>query len=313
MKTIDGSPKARVNSAVRKYTGDSKMEPRRTGPFPFTPINRRPKLTWPNGARVAFWLIPNIEVFPLDEPVPGGTGMAPDIINWAPRDYGARIGIYRMMEVMEKYGVRGTVALNSEVCDDYPEIIEDCMALNWEFMGHNHSNSRYLHTLGRDEGRELVLSTFDRIEKATGIRPKGWLSSGLQQNWTTLNDLIEAGATYVADWINDDQPYLMDVDGKSIASIPYSGEINDIPQVLRGGHTSEVFADMAKRQFDTLYREGAESGRVMAMALHPFITGVPHRIAAFDSALEYITSHDDVWLATGSEIIDHYLNSGSTF
>ena len=105
----------------------------------------------------------------------------------------------------------------------------------------------------------------------------------------------------------------MNVGGKSIASIPYSGEINDIPQVLRGGHTSEVFADMAKRQFDTLYREGAESGRVMAMALHPFITGVPHRIAAFDSALKYITGHDDVWLATGSEIIDHYLKSGSTF
>jgi allantoinase len=289
------------------------MEPRRTGPFPFTPINRRPKLSWPNGARVAFWLIPNIEVFPLNEPVPGGTGIAPDIINWAPRDYGARIGIYRMMEVMEKYGVRGTVALNSEVCDDYPEIIEDAMALNWEFMGHNHSNTRYLHMLDKAEGRDLVLSTFDRIEKATGARPKGWLSSGLQENWHTLDDLIEAGATYVADWINDDQPYLMDVDGKSIASIPYSGEINDIPKLLRGGHTADEFADMAKRQFDTLYREGAESGRVMAMALHPFITGVPHRISAFDSALKYITSHDDVWLATGSEIIDHYLNSGSTF
>jgi peptidoglycan/xylan/chitin deacetylase (PgdA/CDA1 family) len=292
--------------------GDRQMEPRRTGPFPYVPINRRPKLTWPNGARLAFWLIPNIEVFPLDEPVPGGTGMAPDIINWATRDYGARVGIFRMMEVMEKYGVRGTVALNSEVCDDYPEIVEDAKALNWEFMGHNQSNSRYLHLMEPAREREVVLSTFDRIEQATGTRPKGWLSSGLQQSWHTLDYLIEAGARYVADWINDDQPYVMEVDGRTIASIPYSGEINDIPQILRGGHSADAFETMVRRQFDTLYREGADSGRVMAMALHPFITGVPHRISAFESALKYITGHDDVWLATGSEIIEHYLNSGST-
>ncbi len=96
------------------------MEPSRSGPFPYVPINRRKKLVWPGGARLALWVIPNIEIFPLDEPVPGGTGMAPDIINWAPRDYGARVGVFRIMEVLERHGVRGTVALNSEVCDDHP-------------------------------------------------------------------------------------------------------------------------------------------------------------------------------------------------
>ena len=101
------------------------MEPQRYGPFPYTPINRRPKITWPDGKRLALWVIPNIETFPLNEPVPGGTGMAPDIINWAPRDYGARVGVFRIMEVLARHGVRGTVTLNSEVCDDYPEIIED--------------------------------------------------------------------------------------------------------------------------------------------------------------------------------------------
>ncbi len=289
------------------------MEPQRYGPFPYTPINRRPKLSWPNGARVALWVIPNIETFPLNEPVPGGTGMAPDIINWAPRDYGARVGIFRIMDVLTKHGIRGTVTLNSEVCDDYPEIIEDAVALNWEFLGHNQSNSRYLHLMEPDEEHRVVMDTFDRIERATGARPKGWLSAGLQQSWHTLDYLIEAGATYVADWINDDQPYLMDVDGKRICSIPYSGEINDLPQCMLLGRTADEFGDMIKRQFDTLYREGAESGRVMAICLHPFIIGVPHRIGALDSALEYICGHDDVWLATGSEIIDHYLDSGSTF
>ena len=289
------------------------MEPRRYGPFPYTPINRRPKLSWPNGAKVALWVVPNIETFPLDEPVPGGTGMAPDIINWAPRDYGARVGVFRIMDVLTKHGIRGTVTLNSEVCDDYPEIIEDAAALNWEFMGHNQSNSRYLHLMEPDEEHRVVMDTFDRIERATGARPKGWLSSGLQQSWHTLDYLIEAGATYVADWINDDQPYLMDVDGKRICSIPYSGEINDLPQMMRLGRTADEFGDMIKRQFDTLYREGGDSGRVMAICLHPFVIGVPHRIHALDSALEYICGHDDVWLATGSEIIDHYLDSGSTF
>jgi peptidoglycan/xylan/chitin deacetylase (PgdA/CDA1 family) len=289
------------------------MEPRRYGPFAYTPINRRPKLSWPDGNRIAVWVIPNIETFPLDEPVPGGTGMAPDIINWAPRDYGARIGIFRMMEVMSRHGVRGTVALNSEVCDDHPEIIEDAVALDWEFMGHNQSNSRYLHLMEPEDERRVVLDTFDRIEKATGQRPRGWLSSGLQESWHTLDYLLEAGGTYVADWINDDQPYLMDVDGKRMVSIPYSGEINDLPQILRMGRTAEEFETMIRRQFDTLYREGADSGRVMAICLHPFVIGVPHRIGALDSALEYIRGHDGVWFATGSEIIDHYLDSGATF
>lgn len=289
------------------------MEPQRYGPFPYTPINRRPKLSWPDGNRIAVWVIPNIEIFPLNEPVPGGTGMAPDVINWAPRDYGARVGIFRMMEVMERHGVPGTVALNAEVCDDYPQIIEDAMALGWEFMGHNQSNSRYLHLVEPEEGRRVVLDTFDRIEQATGTRPRGWLSSGLQESWHTLDNLVEAGATYVADWINDDQPYLMDVGGKRLVSIPYSGEINDLPQILRMGRTAEEFETMIRRQFDTLYRESAESGRVMAICLHPFVIGVPHRIGALDSALEYICGHDGVWLATGSEIIDHYLDSGATF
>ena len=290
------------------------MEPRRYGPFAYTPINRRPKIAWPDGNHLALWVIPNIETFPLNEPVPGGTGVTPDVINWAPRDYGARVGVFRIMETLEKHGIRGTVALNSEVCDDYPPIIEDAVALNWEFMGHNQSNSRYLNTMDDGPGREVVTATLDRIEAATGARPKGWLSSGLQENWTTLDALIDGGIKYIADWINDDQPYVMKLDNGEICSIPYSGEINDLPQCLRMGRTAEEFGDMIRRQFDTLYRESVEqgSGRVMAICLHPFIIGMAHRIGALDDALSYIDGHDGVWKATGSEIIEHYL-TGETF
>ena len=227
------------------------MKPQRYGPFAYTPINRRPKVQWPDGNHIALWIVPNIETFPLIEPVPGGTGITPDVINWAPRDYGARVGIFRMMEVMDRHGIRGTVALNSEVCDDYPAIIEDAMELKWEFMGHNQSNSRYLHTMDDQPGRDVVATTLDRIEAATGARPKGWLSSGLQQNWTTLDALIDGGVQYVADFINDDQPYVMDVGGRKICSIPYSSEINDLPQFMRMGRTAEEFAEMIRRQFDT--------------------------------------------------------------
>ena len=131
---------------------------------------------------------------------------------------------------MARHGVRGTVALNSEVCDDYPQIMEEAVKLGWEFMGHNQSNSRYLPSHVARGGAPGRVSTFERIATATGRRPKGWLSSGLQESWQTLDYLVEAGATYVADWINDDQPYLMHVGGKRLCSIPYSGEINDLPQ-----------------------------------------------------------------------------------
>lgn len=291
------------------------MKPQRYGPFPYTPITQRPKITWPGGARLAFWIIPNVEFFPLDETVPvrGPSAPVPDVPNWAQRDYGARIGIFRIMEVLSRHGIKGSVTLNSEVCDAYPYLVEEMMRLDWEIMGHNQSNSRLLNGLSLEAERELILGALARIEEFTGKRPTGWLGSGLQETWNTLDYLIEGGIRYVADWVNDDQPYMMDVDGKQIASIPYSREINDIPQFEVHNRTPEEFDQMIRRQFDTLYREGEESGRVMAICIHPFLIGLPHRIECLHSALEYITGHDGVWCATGSEIIEHYLASGQTF
>ena len=289
------------------------MKPRSYGPFPYVPIHERPKIEWPGGAHVALWVAPNIEYFPLDEKVLFGTGLVPDIISWAPRDYGARIGVFRIMDVLSKYGIRGTAALNSDVCDAYPQIIEECMRRDWELMGHNQTNSRTLTQIDPATEAAVIAGTFDRIEAATGVRPRGWLSAALGETWDTLDHLIDAGAEYVCDWVNDDQPYLMDVDGRRIVSVPYSSETNDFGPFLRLGHSPEQFADTLRRQFDVLYEEGAESGRVMAICLHPFLIGVPHRIRALDSALEYICGHDKVWKATGGEILDHYLASGATF
>ena len=290
------------------------MKPQRYGPFPYTPIIDRPKITWPGGARLALWVIPNVEFFPLNEAIPPrGPETVPDIINWAPRDYGARIGIFRIMEVLSRYDVRGTVTLNSEVCEMYPEIVQEGMKLDWEYMGHNQSNARLLSKIPPETEKDLIFDVLDTIGKFTGTRPRGWLGSALNETWNTLDYLADAGVTYVADWVNDDQPYLMDIDGRQMVSIPYSHEINDIPAFVGHNRTPEEFDQMIRRQFDTLYREGAESGRVMAICIHPYLIGMPHRISCLDSALDYICSHEGVWRATGSEIVDHYLKSGATF
>ena len=271
------------------------MKPGRYGPFAYTPITRRPKLVWPNGARVAVWVIPNIELFPLDERMPDGPGgsggLIPDVLTWATRDYGNRVGIWRLMEVMARHGVRGTVALNSELCDAHPEIIDEAKKLGWEFMGHNQSNVRRLNKLAEGSEREVVRATLERIAAATGRKVAGWLGSGLQETWHTLDYLAEFGCKYVADWVNDDQPYVMDLGARRLCSIPYSAEINDKVAVEYHHVTPEEFERMIRRQFEVLHREG---GRVMAIALHPYIFGVPHRIDALDRALKFVASQSGV-------------------
>jgi allantoinase len=285
------------------------MKPGSYGPFPYSPIINRPRLEWPNGARVALWVIPNIEFFSLEDRIPGAGGSgAPDIPNWSLRDYGNRIGVFRLMKVLDRYGIRGTVALNSNLCAVHPEIMEEGAKRNWEWMGHNETNTVRLNEVPPEEEQRIIKSTFATIEQATGTRPSGWLGTGLQQTWNTLGHLIDQGCEYVCDWVNDDQPYAMTLeDGRSIVSMPYSFEINDKPAFEKKLVTPDGFADMIRRQFDVLYEEGEESGRVMAIALHPYIIGQAHRIGALDAALEYICGHKDVWLATGREITRHFI------
>jgi allantoinase len=285
------------------------MKPRDYGPFDYSPIIHRPRLAWPKGERVALWVIPNIEFFSLQER-PGGYGAGgkiPDVVMWSDRDYGNRIGVWRLMEVLDRYGIRGTVALNANLCDAHPVIIAEGNKRKWEWMGHNESNTRRLNEAPPGEEANIIRRTFERIARASGSPVKGWLSSGLQETWDTLDLLADNGLDYVCDWTNDDQPYIMRLDGdKTLVSVPYSHEINDKPAFEKFHRTADEFREMICRQFDVLYREGAQSGRVMAIAIHPYLTGVPHRIDAFDAALGYIGRHGKVWKTTGADIARHY-------
>jgi allantoinase len=292
------------------------MKPAPYGPFPYSPLNRRPKYALPGGARVALWVVTNIEFFALDKPMPGDSNERPKpgdhtpmVRHWAQRDYGNRVGVYRVMDVLAKHGIRSSVALNAAVCDHHPQLVEDCMKLGWEMMGHCRTNTERVTEVPLAEERALISESLGRIAKATGKRPVGWLGSGLQETWHTVDHLLAEGCLYVADWVNDDQPYALELEGGKLVSVPYSYELNDLAAIVRSKYTPGEFERMIKDQFDVLWREGAESGRVMAICLHPFLIGHPHRIGALDRALEHIGRFDGVWKATGEEIARHYLGT----
>jgi len=297
-------------TVVGAATTETWTTPQEHGRFPYSAIVDRPRLQWPNGARVAVWVIPNIEHFLFDRPsssiIQSTTGFVPDVLNYSWRDYGARVGIWRLMEVMEKYGVKGTVALNSDVCRHYPRIIEAGKGLGWEWMGHGTNNSTVINGQPEDEERQLITDVLDTIAESTGTRPRGWLSPALTESHRTLDILADAGIRYVANWVNDEQPYRMRAAGGEMLSLPYSVELNDYTAFLEQGLSGEDFARAVRDQFDVLYEDGAKTGRVMSICLHPFLIGHPHRSKHFAEALAHITSRRDVWLATGGEIADWY-------
>lgn len=292
------------------------MKPSPYGPFPYSPINRRPPFELPGGARLALWVVVNVEFFALDKPMPGDanerpkpTDHTPMVRHWAQRDYGNRVGIFRLMELLSAHGIRATVALNSAVCDHHPQLVDDCVRLGWEFMGHCRTNTERVTEVPPTEERDLIRESLDRIERATGTRPVGWLGAGLQETWNTLDYLADEGCLYVADWVNDDQPYRMEVGGRTMVSVPYSYELNDLAAIVRSKYTPGEFERMIRDQFELLWREGEQSARVMAICLHPFLMGQPHRIGALDRALRYIGEFAGVWKATGAEIARHYVQT----
>ena len=276
------------------------------GPIPFRAAPDTPRMEWPGGARLAFWIIPNIEWFPLDQPIPRGAGNAPDVPAWSTREYGNRVGIWRMMEVFDRAQARATVALNAAVCDVYPSIIRAGVDRGWEWMGHGFTNSQSLAGLPEAEERALIGGAFDRIAAATGARPKGWLGPGLHETPRTPELLVEAGAAYVADWVADDRPFWVNAGTKRLVGMPYSLEVNDIGAYLRMNLSPEQYCQHICRTFDVLYREGERNPAVMALPLHPYLSGFPARAAALEDALQYIKGHAGVWWATGGEIADAF-------
>lgn len=276
--------------------------------YDYSPIVSRPKLSWPGGARVAFYVGLNIEHFEVDKPATsifGGTaGLVPDPLNYGWRDYGVRVGIWRMMDALDKYGMRASVLLNADVTKHYPQIIEAGRKRGWAWLAHGKNNSIFQANMPVEQERAYLKEVVDTISKATGQTIKGWLGPALTETFETPRLLKELGLTYVLDWCADDQPFPLNIPG--MMSVPYSIEINDISMCVGKSQSGEDFCQMIIDQFDQLHKDAAESGRVMALCLHPFVSNQPYRQKYLERALQHIARHDGVWLTTSDEIAAHY-------
>ncbi|MEM6893054.1 MAG: polysaccharide deacetylase family protein [Bacteroidota bacterium] len=290
------------------------------GYYDYWPYHNRPKITWPNGAKVAFWVAPNIEFYELDppdnpfrKPWPQPT---PALPGYTSRDWGNRVGHMRQMELLDKYGIRGSISLSTALCDHHPEIIELCKERNWEFFSHGIYNTRYTYGMIEAQEREMIKDSIESIYKHTGQKCAGYLAPALSHSEFTLDLFAEVGTElfgdeagfYTCDLFHDDQPTPIRLrSGKRFVSIPYSLEMNDTIAYLVQKTTPRNYGQALKENFDRLYQEGSESGTIMCIPTHNYQVTNAHRIKAYEEALEYITGHSDVWVTTGKEIAQYFM------
>lgn len=277
-------------------------------------IASRPRLEWPDGARVALWITPNVEFYeyaPPRDPVREhfawkARSPHPDVVSYGTRDYGNRVALWRFIEVMDKHGLRPTASINAAVFDHFPEIIEALEQRHWDYMCHGIYNTRYVWNMDVESERALIRDGIETYRRHTGRQLAGWIGPGLSNSVNTPDLVAEAGLKYYGDYgQHDDQPFPLKVKQGRLITLPYSSNLGDAINE-RQGHEAEDFARFIVDCFDTLYAEGAHHGRVLAINVHPYIIAQPHRIRFLDEALGYICRHPLVWKATGEEIADWY-------
>jgi len=278
--------------------------------LPYSAIIDRDPLPAPNGARIIVWPIVNVEDWDIGRPMarqvlpaPTGVAVTPDIPNWAWHEYGMRVGFWRLFQLFERYGIRPTLSINGRVCTSYPRIAEAARDAGWEFMGHGYTQMP-IHQV--DDPKSMIARTVDTIREFTGKAPAGWLGPGLTQTMDTVDLLREAGIRYIGDWVLDDEPCRLRTRAGDMVAMPYSVELNDIPMMAVQHHSSDEFLKRVTDSFDRLYAEGAERVRIMGVAVHPFLSGVPHRIKYFEQAFDYMRKHANVCFMSGAEILDWY-------
>lgn len=295
-------------SFITERSAHSTQHPR----YDFEPIVFRKPVRFPQGERIALLIYVNIEHVPF-----GSTSLAhaiypptmqwsPDILNHGWRDYGNRVGLWRIIQAMDNHGMRGTVNLNSDVCREYPVIIREGNARKWEWGAQGDNNTSIPTHMEEKQERDFIWANMKIIEEATGTRPRGWLSMCLAESVRTPDLLFEAGIQYVSNYAHDELPVPMRVKGGTLLTMPYTLEINDVPTIQGKGTSGEDFGKMIRDQFDVLYEEGRERPRIMSISVHPFISGHPFRMKHLESALAYIASHNDIWHTMGGEVNDWY-------
>ena len=275
--------------------------------FDYRPIVDSPQLELPDGARIAVWIGVNVEHYTFGQPALSLAGftaqLVPDPLNYGWRDYGPRVGVFRLMEILEKHGVPATGVVNSDVCAHYPRVIEEGRKRGWTWVAHGKNNSTWQTGFEPGDERAYIEQVASTIEQATGSRPKGWLGPALTATMKTNDILAELGFTYSLDWANDDVPYDLNVESGRLVSVPYSSEVNDIPAFVIHNHTPRSSATRSSGSSSSSTRRAA---RVMGVGIHPFLVGQPFRAREFSAALGEIVGREGVWLATADEVADWY-------
>ncbi|WP_336800993.1 polysaccharide deacetylase family protein [Kaistia sp. MMO-174] len=278
--------------------------------IPYSPITDRPALRLPGDARVAVWVIVNVENWSPAAPQPRtvlpppmGQPLLPDIPNWAWHEYGMRVGFWRFVEVLRQRGIKASFAVNGSALSLYEPACRAALEAGWDFMGHGYVQ-RPMHRL--DDEAEAIRATIEAITAFTGKPPRGWESPGLTETMATLDLLQAAGIEYVCDWCLDDQPVTLQAAGGQIVSVPYTVEINDVVMSAVQNQPSDEIFRRGVDQFDRLYLDGEAAPRVMAITIHPYLTGAPHRIRYLEKLLDHILGHEKVVTWTGAEILDWY-------
>lgn len=277
---------------------------------PYLPIIDRPAIKLPNDARVAVWTIVNVENWSPERampravlPPPMGQPLLPDIPNWSWHEYGMRVGFWRFLDVLTKRNLKASFAVNGSAIETYARACEAAHAAGWDFMGHGYLQGP-MHKV--DGQAKAIADTIAAIQGMTGKPPRGWESPGLTETDETLDMLAEAGIEYVCDWVLDDLPVDLTTRAGKITSVPYTVEINDVVMSAVQQQPSDEIFRRGRDHFDRLYQEGADIPRVMAISIHPYLTGAPHRIGYLEKLYDYILSHEGVAMWTGSEILDWY-------
>lgn len=281
--------------------------------YPYVPVTGRPDFSWPEGRRLAVYIGLNLETFRFGEGLgaelaPGGP--QPDVLNYAWRDYGNRVGAFRMADLFDDHGLPLSVLVNSNLYDECPGLVERFRSRGDEIVGHGRTNSERQGVLPEEEERALIEEATDRIGQAEGTRPNGWLGPWISQSPVTPDLLKETGYSYLLDWCHDDQPVWFETRSGPILSVPYPQELNDIPMIVGRKMDAAPFADMIIDNFAEMLEQSADQPLVMGIALHPYLFGQPYRLRHLRRVLEEIQTLADnrVWWTTSGAIADHFAN-----
>ncbi|WP_295142490.1 polysaccharide deacetylase family protein [uncultured Reyranella sp.] len=289
------------------------MELRTHDRYDYVPLRGRADYTWPAGRRLAVYFALNLEHFSYGEGLgaelaPGGPH--PDILNYAWRDYGNRVGAWYMLDAFDALRLPMAALVNSAMYDYAPELVAACRLRGDEIVGHGRTNAERQGVLEEADERTLIVEATARLAEAEGRPPEGWLGPWISHSHVTPDLLAEAGYRYLLDWCMDDQPiWLRCRGGKRILAVPYPQEVNDIPQIAGRKIGGDAFADIVIDQFDEMLELSQERPLVMGVALHAYLVGQPHRLRHLKRALRHIAKHRDrIWLTTPGAIAQHCLS-----